>query len=193
MICVYINLWSEDWSASMFLLPEKGRGWSGFAHYTNATHISCGYLVGVYQLRWWSCFVIEIMKTICLPSEMADTFIVKRPVKNLPHGYSYHAVLIWSRWTLTTVCFCISYKYTHGFLLLHFSMIWFSYTLSREYRVTRNRYSRLLFTREDRLCTKLHVQGQSVNMTSQCQYPTVVSRHRYTVVASQYIVRKDRP
>ena len=33
----------------------------------------------------------------------------------------------------------------------------FSYTLSREYRVVRNRYSRLLFTSEDRLCANLRV------------------------------------
>ena len=42
----------------------------------------------------------------------------------------------------------------------------FSYTLSREYRVVRNRYSRLLFTSEDRLCANLRVQEQSTNMTS---------------------------
>ena len=36
-----------------------------------------------------------------------------------------------------------------------------SYTLSREYRVVRNRYSRLLFTGEDRLCVNLQVQEQS--------------------------------
>ena len=41
-----------------------------------------------------------------------------------------------------------------------------SYTLSREYRVVRNRYSRLLFTSEDRLCANLRVQEQSTNMTS---------------------------
>ena len=44
----------------------------------------------------------------------------------------------------------------------------FSYTLGREYRVMRNRYSRLLFTSEDRLCANLRVQEQSTNMTSQC-------------------------
>ena len=43
-----------------------------------------------------------------------------------------------------------------------------SYTLGREYRVMRNRYSRLLFTSEDRLCANLRVQEQSTNMTSQC-------------------------
>ena len=43
-----------------------------------------------------------------------------------------------------------------------------SYTLGREYRVMRNRYSRLLFTSEDRICANLHVQEQSTNMTSQC-------------------------
>ena len=39
-------------------------------------------------------------------------------------------------------------------------------TLSREYRVLRNRYSRLLFTSELRLCANLRVQEQSTNMTS---------------------------
>ena len=43
-----------------------------------------------------------------------------------------------------------------------------SYTLSREYRVVRSRYSRLLFTSEDCLCANLHVQEQWTNMTSQC-------------------------
>ena len=43
-----------------------------------------------------------------------------------------------------------------------------SYTLGREYRVMSNRYSRLLFTSEDRLCANLRVQEQSTNMTSQC-------------------------
>ena len=57
----------------------------------------------------------------------------------------------------------------------------FSYTLSREYR-----YSQLLFTSEDRLCTNLRVQEQSTNMTSQCQCPTFAWRHGSTVVTSQY-------
>ena len=35
-----------------------------------------------------------------------------------------------------------------------------SYTLSREYWVVRNRYSRLIFTGEDRLCANLRVQKQ---------------------------------
>ena len=59
--------------------------------------------------------------------------------------------------------------------------IWLSYTLSREYRVMRYRYSRLLFTSEDRLCANLRVQEQSTNMTSQCQCPTFAWRHRSTV------------
>ena len=42
-----------------------------------------------------------------------------------------------------------------------------SYTLGREYRVMRNRYSRLLFTSEDRICANLCVQEQSMNMMSQ--------------------------
>ena len=40
-----------------------------------------------------------------------------------------------------------------------------SYTLSREYRVVRYRYSRLLFISEDRLCANLRVLEQSTNMT----------------------------
>ena len=46
------------------------------------------------------------------------------------------------------------------------SMKTLSYTLGREYRVMRNRYSRLLFTSEDRLCANLRAQEQSTNMTS---------------------------
>ena len=56
--------------------------------------------------------------------------------------------------------------------------ILFSYTLSREYRVVRNRYSQLIFTSEDRLCANLRVQEQSTNMTSQCQCPAFAWRHR---------------
>ena len=44
-----------------------------------------------------------------------------------------------------------------------------SYTLSREYRVVRYRYSLLVFASEGRLCANLRVQEQSTNMTSQCQ------------------------
>ena len=42
-----------------------------------------------------------------------------------------------------------------------------SYALGREYRVVINRYSRLLFTSEYRLCANLRVQEKSTNMTSQ--------------------------
>ena len=58
---------------------------------------------------------------------------------------------------------------TARFVLLNFSHtlhkdrqhnIQYSYTLSREYRVARYRYSRLLFTSEDRLCANLRVQWQ---------------------------------
>ena len=62
-------------------------------------------------------------------------------------------------------------------------LIWVSYTLSREYRMVRNRYSRLLFTIEDRLCANLRVQEQSTNMTSQCL--AFAWRHRSTVMTSQ--------
>ena len=43
--------------------------------------------------------------------------------------------------------------------------------LSREYRVVRNRYSRLFFASEDRLCAHLRVQEQSTNMTSHASTP----------------------
>ena len=48
-----------------------------------------------------------------------------------------------------------------------------SYRLSREYRMVRNRYSRLLFTSEDRLCANVREQEQSMNITSQYQYSHV--------------------
>ena len=47
-------------------------------------------------------------------------------------------------------------------------LVTISYTLGRGYLVMRNRYSRLLFTSEDRLCANLRVQEQSTNVTSQC-------------------------
>ena len=83
----------------------------------------------------------------------------------------------------------------HAALLYCYVPYWrvISYTLGREYRVVRNRYSRLLFTSEDRLCANLHVQEQSTNMTSQCQYLAFAWRHRSTVVTSQCEVRKGRP
>ena len=62
-------------------------------------------------------------------------------------------------------------------LFIHNTKKRFSYTLSREYRVVRNRYSRLLFTSEDRLCANLRVQEQSTNMTSQCQCLAFAWRH----------------
>ena len=69
----------------------------------------------------------------------------------------------------------------------------FSYTLGCEYWVPRNWYSWLLFTSEDCFPANLCMQQQSANMTSLCQYPTFMWRHRSTVVTSQYWVRKDRP
>ena len=50
--------------------------------------------------------------------------------------------------------FCIIYQYWYdsGNPFSYKSMTSISYTLGREYRVMRNRYSRLLFTSEDRLC-----------------------------------------
>ena len=73
------------------------------------------------------------------------------------------------------------------------SIIFVSYMLSHEYKVVRNRYTQLVFTNKDCLCTNLHVQEQSMNMTSQCQYLGSAWRHRSTVVTSQCSVRKDRP
>ena len=68
-----------------------------------------------------------------------------------------------------------------------------SYTLRREYRVARSRYSRLLFTNEDRLCANSRVQEQSTNMTSQCQCLAFAWRHRSVVMTSQSLVKKNRP
>ena len=48
-----------------------------------------------------------------------------------------------------------------------------SYTLNCEYWVVRNRYSRLLFTCEDRLCAKLRVQKQSTNSNVTMPVPHV--------------------
>ena len=59
---------------------------------------------------------------------------------------------------------CINGAFPHKIQI----SIYISYTLGREYRVMRNRYSRLLFTSEDHLCANLRVQEQSTNMTSQC-------------------------
>ena len=67
------------------------------------------------------------------------------------------------------------------------------YALGREYGVMKNRYSRLLFTSEDRLCANLRVQEQSTNMVSQCLYLAFAWRHRSNVVTSQCQFRKDRP
>ena len=60
---------------------------------------------------------------------------------------------------------------THALFLI-------SYTLNREYRVAGNRYSRMLFTSEDRFHSNLNVQEQSTNMTSQCMYLALAWRHR---------------
>ena len=68
-----------------------------------------------------------------------------------------------------------------------------SYTLSREYRVAGYRYSRLLFTSEDRLCANLRVQWQLTNMTSQYLFLAFAWRHRSIEVTSQCWVRKCHP
>ena len=39
--------------------------------------------------------------------------------------------------------------------------------------IKKNRYSPLLFTCEDRICTKLHEQQKSTHLTSQCPVPSV--------------------
>ena len=69
----------------------------------------------------------------------------------------------------------------------------YSYMLRREYRVVRSRYSRLLFTSEDRLCANSRVQEQSTNMTSQCQCLAFAWRLRSVVMTSQSLVKKDCP
>ena len=64
--------------------------------------------------------------------------------------------------------------------------ICYSYTFCHEYRLARNRFSRLLFTSEVRLCANLRVQEKSKNMKSQCQYPICARGHRSTVMTSQF-------
>ena len=61
-------------------------------------------------------------------------------------------------------CFCGTMIMQGWYHSINFIIIDFSYTLSREYRVARNRYSRLLFTSEDHFCPNLRVQEQSTNM-----------------------------
>ena len=78
------------------------------------------------------------------------------------------------------------------FYLLNY-LINISFTLSREYRLVKNRYSLLLFTRTWRFPLCQFVQEQSTNMTLWCQYLPFVWRHRSTVVTSQFSARKDRP
>ena len=70
-------------------------------------------------------------------------------------------------------------------------IMYFSYTLSREYRVLRNRYSWLLFTSENRFYVNLRLQEQSANMTP--QYTTFASRHRSTVVGDVTRLSQKRP
>ena len=53
---------------------------------------------------------------------------------------------------------------TSSFTASHI-LFYISYTLGREYREVRNRYSQLLFTSEDRLCANLRLQEQSTNRT----------------------------
>ena len=91
------------------------------------------------------------------------------------------------------VCLWQRDRTTEGMTDMWRNVIYLSYTLGCEYRVMRNRYSRLLFTSEDRICANLRVQEQSTNMTSQCYYISFAWRHRTTVVTSQCPVRKDRP
>ena len=54
--------------------------------------------------------------------------------------------------------------------------------LSREYWVSGNRFSRLLFTNEDPFYANLHDQKQSTNMSSLCQYLAFVWRYRFNCV-----------
>ena len=93
----------------------------------------------------------------------------------------------------TFYCF-VRHPVNANFRIIYFEYLYtvqfnnhINFTLSREYSVVRDRFSRLLFTsEEDRFCATLRVQEQSTNMTSQCQYPTFACRHRSTAVTSQY-------
>ena len=63
----------------------------------------------------------------------------------------------------------------------------FSSTLSREYRVVTNRYSRLLFTGGDRLCANLRVQEPSRIWRQTCSTSIFARRHRSAVVFMIYL------
>ena len=114
--------------------------------------------------------------------------------ENVSIWWCHHVVTIWWRHDMETLSALLAIcqgnppvtcrvpaDLTAGIVVL----IIVSYTLSREYRVVRNRYSRLIFTCEDRLCANLRVQEQSTNMTSQCQCFAFTWRHRSTVMTSQ--------
>ena len=95
------------------------------------------------------------------------------------HVYFYIGVkylLITTDLLTLTLGFTDSYI---GFFISYVGLI-ISYMLNREYRVVRNRYSRLLFTSEDRLCTNICVQEQPTNMTSQCQCSWMLLKHYLT-------------
>ena len=107
---------------------------------------------------------------------------------NLKIPAKYHDnrlnILTWDQFLLSyailpRLSLCIHLLY----ILYHIS-----YTLNPEYRVVRNRYTRLLFTSEFHLCANLCVQEQSTNMTSQYQYPTFAWRHGSTAETSEKFV-----
>ena len=63
---------------------------------------------------------------------------------------------------------------------------------SRESRVVRNRYSRLLFTNEDRLCANLRVHEKSDEYGVICQYLAIAWRHRSFMKTSQCLFKNTK-
>ena len=115
------------------------------------------------------------------PRSMRDALAARRDLAGLSLNKPFDEVTAWrNNWYCAEDTFLLDPSSSSS------SERDLSYTLSHEYRVVRYRYSRLLFTSEDRLCANLRVQEQSMNITSQWQCPTFAWRHRSSVVTSQY-------
>ena len=145
----------------------------------------------------WLCQSRRLyLSQCCSRSQGVNCMITSVPVKYLIcchynavnfHQNPHHRHPITRlRYGVSLVMFCCSHCSAACYIMI-------SYTLHRENRVTWNRYSRLFFTSEDQLCTKLCVQEQSMNMTSLYQYLTFAWHHRSNVMMSQLLDRNDHP
>ena len=156
------------------------------------------------------CIISFLNAILCLEQTIPIKTIIDRSFRHWRQGRFFSDLTLWRHhsWYMTSPewhcdvifidCSCTSkLVQRHSSLENNNREHWFhglackkmaSYTLSREYRFVRYRYSRLLFTSEDRLCANLCKQEQSTNTTSECQCPTFAWRHRSTV-----LIRKECP